>query len=364
MAPKESGTTPPCYAMVHHGLEQVASDEIKEKLDGDIRKALPGFVMFRPGYFHQNLLNLRTTEDVFLLAWASGALTKRASDLDLIQKWTTREADWSKLIALHQQIRPKKHARMTFRYVVQMEGERAFFRRDAREVFAKAVARHIPPKWVHVDENADIEFWLTIDQTTAVSGVRLSDRSMRHRLDKWIHRPASLRPSVAASMVRLAKIRPGDPVLDPCCGSGTILAEHMIQLKDLDEKAPPVCLGGDIEAAAVSEAQSNLRSYGDPFLANWDSALLPVESESIGKIVVNPPFGKQIGDPEEMPDLYKEWSQEWFRVGKPGCRLVAVTSMHRELNDACVGAGWKSEKKVLFSILGQRATISVWIKPY
>lgn len=364
MAPKEIDTTPPCYAMVHPGLEQVAAEELKEKLDSDIRKTLPGFVIFRPGFFHSNLLQIRTTEDVFLLAWASGELTKRATDLDLIAKWTSREADWTKLISLHQQIRPKRHTRMTFRYVVQMEGERAFFRRDARETFAKAVARHIPPKWAHVEENADIEFWLTIDQNTAVSGVRLSDKTMRHRLDNWLHRPASLRPSVAGAMMRLAKIRPGDSILDPCCGSGTLLAEHMIQLKGLDEKAPPICYGGDIEASAVREARQNMKSYGDPFLANWDTRLLPLEDSSMAKIVVNPPFGKQLGDPEEMPGLYREWAREWFRVGMPGCRMVAVTSMHRAFNDACTSAGWKTDRKVLFSILGQKATISVWIKPY
>ena len=61
MAPKEIDTTPPCYAMVHPGLEQVAAEELKEKLDSDIRKTLPGFVIFRPGFFHSNLLQIILT---------------------------------------------------------------------------------------------------------------------------------------------------------------------------------------------------------------------------------------------------------------------------------------------------------------
>lgn len=364
MSSKLNPSLPPCYAMVHPGLEQVAADEIETRLDGEIRKTVRGIVVFRPQVINKSLLTLRTTEDVFLLAWASGDLTRRATDLDLIARWTSKEPDWKKLIPLQQKIRPKKHAKTTYRLVVQAEGERAYFRRDAREAFAKGLGRHLDPQWLHAEENADIEFWLTIDGTTAVSGIRLSDKSMRHRLAKWLHRPASLRPSVAAAMIHLAKIKPGLALLDPCCGSGTLEAEYLIQLKDIDPKAPPRVFAGDILFSAVEEAKSNLRSYGDPILSQWDAGALPLADQSIPRIVANPPFGKQLGDPEKIPWLYKVWAKEWFRVTSPGGRCVAVTSQHLDLNEAFGLAGWKSEKKVPFTLLGQRATISVWIKPF
>lgn len=364
MPAKSVSSAPPCYAMVHPGLEEVAAEEIETRLGGEVRKTVRGAVIFRPIQVSRSLLDLRTTEDVFLLAWASGDLTRRATDLDLITKWTAREPDWSKLIPLQQKIRPKKHAKTTFRLVVQAEGERAYFRRDAREAFAKGLAGRVPPQWTHAEENADIEFWLTIDQTTAVAGIRLSDKSMRHRLGKWLHRPAALRPSVAASMVHLARVKSGMKFLDPCCGSGTLCAEYLTQLKELDPKAPPRAMCGDIQFSAVEEARVNLRSYGDPVLCNWDTASLPLSGESIDRIVVNPPFGKQLGDPEQIPHLYKLWAAEWFRVAARGARAVAVTSQHLDLHEAFRLAGWKSEKKVPFTLLGQRATISVWIKPF
>ncbi len=364
MSGKLTSAVPPCYAMVHPGLEDVAADEIENRLDADIRKKVRGIVVFRPEAINHALLDLRTVEDVYLLAWASGDLTRRATDLDLITKWTSHEPDWAKLISLAQKIRPKKHARTSYRLVVQAEGERAYFRRDAREAFAKGLSRQIHQQWVHAEENADIEFWLTIDQTTAVSGIRLSDKTMRHRLGKWLHRPASLRPSVAASMIHLAKIKPGTLVLDPCCGSGTLESEYLVQLKELDPKAAPRILAGDILFSAVEEAKINLRSYGDPFLTNWDTACLPIANASIGRIVVNPPFGKQLGDPEKIPELYRIWAKEWFRVAAAGARCVAVTSQHLDLHEGFRAAGWKSEKKVPFTLLGQRATISVWIKPF
>src|SRR5437588_40852 len=79
-----------------------------------------------------------------------------------------------------------------------------------------------------LEEIDAVEFWLTIDGATAVCGLRLSDKTMRHRTYKGEHLPASLRPTVAAAMVRLAEARAGQVVLDPTCGAGTILAEQFL----------------------------------------------------------------------------------------------------------------------------------------
>src|SRR5438477_142615 len=76
-----------------------------------------------------------------------------------------------------------------------------------------------PAAWRPAEENAAVEFWLTLDGATAVCGVRLSDRTMRHRTYQLEHRPASLRPTVAAAMVRLAEVRPPHVLADPMCGA-------------------------------------------------------------------------------------------------------------------------------------------------
>ena len=76
--------TPPCYAMVFPGLEEVAADEITRDLGGNVRKTGRGFVVFRVPTLDKNILRLRTTEDVFLLAWGTDELTYRAVDLEKI----------------------------------------------------------------------------------------------------------------------------------------------------------------------------------------------------------------------------------------------------------------------------------------
>jgi len=77
--------------------------------------------------------------------------------------------------------------------------------------------------------------------------------SMRQR---GTHRPSphpdiALSPRLARTLVNLADLRPGQTVLDPFCGSGTILTEaHGRSLR---------CLGLDSSASRVQEARENLR---------------------------------------------------------------------------------------------------------
>ena len=53
------------------------------------------------------MLRLRTTEDIFLLAWGTDELSYRAQDLDSIRRWTDKDADWAELLRIHHAIRPK-----------------------------------------------------------------------------------------------------------------------------------------------------------------------------------------------------------------------------------------------------------------
>src|SRR5205823_3339323 len=113
---------PACYAMVLPGLEPIAEEEIRQRLGGDVKRTGPGVVVFRVPEIDPDLLQLRTTEDVFLLAWGTDQLSYRAEDLDKIQRWTAREADWAHLLRIHHAIRPKPKGRPTYHLVAQMTG--------------------------------------------------------------------------------------------------------------------------------------------------------------------------------------------------------------------------------------------------
>jgi 23S rRNA G2445 N2-methylase RlmL len=346
--------------MVVPGLEEIAGEEIAE-LGGEVKRASPGVVVFRVPEVDDALLHLRTTEDVFLLAWGTDKLTYRAADLEQIRRWTAHHADWPQLLRLHHAIRPKPKGKPTFRLVAQMHGTHGYRRVDARKALARGLEGKLPPSWRHAEENAALEIWLTIHEATAVCGVRLSDRSMRHRHYKEAHLPASLRPTVAAAMVRLSGARAGQVVVDPMCGAGTILAEQLSLAKARRMRLQ--VLGGDRNAAALRSAEFNLRPLGPTGLVRWDAGQLPLADDSIDCILSNPPFGVQLGDAAEIARLYPRMLHEYDRVLQPEGRAVLLVAEWPILREAAQSRRWKLLRQVRIRVLGQRAVISVWQRP-
>jgi tRNA (guanine6-N2)-methyltransferase len=360
--PRSQPSAPPaCYAVVHPGLEPIAAEEIERDLKGEVKKTGHGIVVFRVPILDERLLRLRTTEDVFLFAWGSDQLTHRAEDLERIRRWTAREADWQHLLRIHHMLRPKPKGRPTYHLVAQMEGQHAYLRRDAREALARGLAGVVPDSWRPIEENAAVEFWLTIHGGSAICGLRLSDRTMRHRTYKLEHRPASLRPTIAAAMIRLAEIRPRHVVVDPMCGAGTLLAERLAAGQALRGGCAPV-VGGDVEFSAVRAAAINLRRLGPALPARWDARRLPLASASVDRIVSNPPFGKQLSNPDEIGPLYRAMLAEYDRVLRPDGMAVLLVSAAELLRSAARAAGWQARRQVSIRVLGQSAIITVWRK--
>lgn len=353
---------PPLYAMVHAGLEPVAADEVTRDLGGQVKKTTRGTVVFRTDALTPDVLRLRTTEDVFLLAWGSDTLTFKVEDLDSIRAWTAKKPDWPRLFRLHHSIRPKTKGRPTFNLICQMQGEHGYLRTDAREAFRAGMAGVIPNGWQFDNENAWLEVWLTIRGKTAVCGVRLSDRTMRHRTYKGEHLAASLRPTVAAAMIRLAGIGPGMTVIDPMCGAGTILAEAL-DVAGRRRGDPVRVFGGDIDPNAVFVAAQNVEKLGRVSLARWDGTRLPLAAASADRVVCNPPFGKQLSSPEEVGPLYQAAAREWDRVLKPGGRAVLLAMEQEALAGPLQGRGWAPTRQLKVRLLGQPTVLSVWQKP-
>jgi tRNA (guanine6-N2)-methyltransferase len=353
---------PPLYAMTHGGIETIAADEITRDLGGEVKKTSRGLVVFRLRELTDAVLSLRTTEDVFLLAWGSDSLTYTAHDLDTIRAWTARKPDWPQLFKLHHKLRPKTKGRPTYHVVCQMQGEHGFRRADARDAFVAGLQGRIPHGWQYANENAWLELWLTIYSKTAVCGVRLSDRSMRHRTYKLEHIAASLRPTVAAAMVRLAGIGPGMTVLDPMCGAGTILAEALDIAGKRGRAGKVHVLGGDVDPNAVFVASQNLQKLGPVDLARWDAAALPLESASVDRIVSNPPFGKQLSSIDKIGPLYEAAAAEWDRVLRPGGRAVLLAMEQEGLRRVLLARKWSVMRQVRVRLLGQPAVLSVWNK--
>lgn len=140
---------------------------------------------------------------------------------------------------------------------------------------------------------------------------------------------APLRENLAAGMLRVAGWKPGIPLFDPMCGSGTILVEaaQMVQgippgarrrfafekFADFDREAwaalkaeikpnplpaEPTIFGSDISGDMVAMTRHNLKIAGILF----DVPLKQIEAQHVapptttpGILLTNPPYGERIG---------------------------------------------------------------------
>jgi putative N6-adenine-specific DNA methylase len=195
-----------------------------------------------------------------------------------------------------------------------------------------------------VRPDARVHLFLTEDSATLyldTSGESLFKRGWR--LDKGT---APIRENLAAGLLALSNWDPSQALLDPFCGSGTILIEaawialgippgiwrpfsferlrdhdarHWRDIKDdaqshiaMQLESPLV--GYDIDLTAIEAATSNAERAGlTPEAITFevgDARNVPPPAET-GWLVTNPPYGERLSA-EEM-GLWREWSQNLKR---------------------------------------------------
>lgn len=189
--------------------------------------------------------------------------------------------------------------------------------------------------------NPDVRVHLFLTDREATLYVDTSGEPLYMRGHKIAKVEAPLKENLAAGILRLAGWKPGIPLLDPMCGSGTFLIEAaQMSLDDapglgrdpgefglerlanfnealwrrlkteaaqrrLEAKPLPVW-GSDIAADAVARANQNLAHAGLDDLVTVERADLlerqPPAPEGI--LVANPPYGERLGSGEELAAFY------------------------------------------------------------
>jgi hypothetical protein len=282
---------------------------------GDSRADLVSFRIGRGAAFRLN--DLRLAEDVF----AEISAARRAAPVRLAAALVPPAGLERALSVRASRVRPLSSA-MTFRAVVRVLDESQFKRTELRTALERAIGA-ARPRW-RIADPADLEVWaVEFRRGWFVSGLRLSDQRMRqHGEGRARQRHGALRPVVAAAMVRLASADAGrtgpradagpGPLLDPCCGSGTIVAEAVA--------AGWEARGCDIDPEAVSAARANVPAAD---IQKGDALRLPYPDGTFGAVVANLPFGRQFR-------LHVGWDgigpalREAARVTRPGGRVVVL----------------------------------------
>ncbi len=83
-------------------------------------------------------------------------------------------------------------------------------------------------------ENPDIEIYVELNNKTLYVGLFVTKSSLHKRGYRVYNHPAALKTTIAVGMLRLAEWKPGEPILDPMCGSGTIVIEAALTSKGIE----------------------------------------------------------------------------------------------------------------------------------
>jgi len=191
----------------------------------------------------------------------------------------------------------------------------------------------------------DARVHLFLDKTTATLYLDTTGESLFKRGWRWDKGEAPLRENLAAGLLALSGWQPGTPLLDPFCGSGTLLIEAawialgmapgrqrpfaFQRLRDHDESAwealrqqaldavqdqPLSMVGIDTDTQAITAAKRNLQRAGlkpeHIHFEQADARTFHPPFEQPGTIVTNPPYGERL---DSGPDLWTEWASQLKR---------------------------------------------------
>lgn len=333
------------FAMSVPGLARLAARELEEL--GAVEVQDSGFdgrsdvLLFDAGPgARADVLAARLVEDVFVEVGRT--LRTEGDNPRWIAGRIWRPERVERALSLWAQAVAPLRTTMTFRVIARVLQERFFLRTDLRRELTRVIERN-RPRWRQADP-AQIEVWSTEYRPGRfVAGLRLSDVRMRQHEGREAERRGALRPTVAAAIVRLAGEARG-VLLDPCCGSGTILAEA----RAVGWEAR----GSDIAPHAAGVARKNVPNAE---ISVGDARSLNLHQGSVGACVSNLPFGEQFTVQEDMADWLRAVLGEMARVTRPGGTVVLLA---RDIPRVVVPEQLIFRERFKISLLG--TSTSIW----
>jgi putative N6-adenine-specific DNA methylase len=233
--------------------------------------------------------------------------------------------------------------------------------RDCQAIVKKAMveglkARHGRNWFPETGETYGVE--VSVRGTRAQITLDASGEALNRRGYRTWNGEAPLRETLAAALVELSPWRPGRPLHDPTCGTGTLLIEAAMQAADrapgltrpfacerwgfLDSAAFPALReeaaarfdpravagisGSDIDAGALELAERHARQAGlggHITFSKRDIAEVQASGER-GVFLCNPPYGERSGDRASAEAVYRALASLLRR--HPGWSLGALSA--------------------------------------
>ena len=230
-------------------------------------------------------------------------------------------------------------------------GRRTYSRFDVEDLVGAVIAERTAVTYRSRRDGsppaARLDWRVVCDGTTVHVGVRPFDLPL-HRRD-WRRRTVvgSLHPPLAAALARLARIEAGHRVLDPFCGSGTLLLEAG-QIQPAAR-----CVGIDRDPEAILAARANTPDHTYVEWRVGDAGRLGGPSATVDRIVTNPPWEVRLG----LGDIAVH-TREWRRVLRRDGLAVAILNS-RQAQVLVADPAWRVEEVREVSIAGLHPRIVV-----
>ncbi|MDQ7021525.1 MAG: methyltransferase domain-containing protein [Candidatus Dojkabacteria bacterium] len=207
--------------------------------------------------------------------------------------------------------------------------------------------------WTYTEKdhtNFDIRVFLG-DGKIYVS-VRLTNESLHKREYKEFSKSGSLRPTIAAALVRLTTGMKHGKLVDNFCGSGTILCEAYNLGNEI--------YGGDVDAGSVEFTKKNLKSLDFEELDNiklGDAIKTTYPDNTFDYAISNLPWDKQI-EVESFTGLYIDSLREYKRILKDKF-VMSLLVKKPELMISLIGSVFENVEvsKIQLSLVGQQPEV-------
>lgn len=234
--------------------------------------------------------------------------------------------------------------------------------RDCQSITKKAVIEKVRKtcgQKVFPESGPSLSIHVSVRNDRAMILLNTSGEALSRRGYRTWNGEAPLRETLAAALVELSGWRPGQPLHDPCCGTGTILTEAALMaagrapglsrsfsmenircFRSLDTEALRSSLsakadfsrvngisGSDIDPDALDLARRHIRQAGLDLqsvpLSQVPLQELTLEAEG-GVFICNPPYGERLSDRDQCRRLYRDLNL--LRQRHPTWRLCAISS--------------------------------------
>ena len=329
----------------NRGLEAIASEELAELGLEDTNKLYPGMVECTGPPTAIPRLNTRgRTIHRVLLELGRATCHSLAEIADVVERVTLpRYLDTDQSFAVRAQRRgdhpfesPEVESRVGQAIVDSYErGERPTVDLENPDLVVR----------VFVREELGI---VTVDTT--------GQRSLHRRQNRVVEHEAPIRPTMAATMYRLAAPRPGEVVVDPMCGCGTIPLEiaatelgypvdigrerafRRFRIPEIEatensmdlsgETLDITIVGGDVDERAVTGARQNAGSGGLAGEISFAIADARTQWLDADVVVTDMPFGHRTGG--DIRPLYADFGAQ---LAASSCRRAVIHTTRANLLD-------------------------------